>query len=75
MAKIIEETTFRDKIHVFNDRLHAGELLAKRLTAYAGKKDVYVLAIPAGGVQVGIDVTPTVIDCSTASSQGAVPAE
>jgi len=57
MAKIIEEASFRDKIHVFDDRLHAGELLAKRLAEYEGKRDVYVLAIPAGGVQVAFLVS------------------
>ena len=53
MAEIVDEPVFRNKIHVFDDRLHAGELLAEKLEDYKGKEDVYVLAIPAGGVQVG----------------------
>jgi putative phosphoribosyl transferase len=35
------------------DRTHAGELLARRLGAYAGRPDVVVLALPRGGVPVG----------------------
>lgn len=38
-------------MHVFEDRYHAGELLAKKLVEYKGK-NAYVLTIPAGGVQV-----------------------
>jgi len=37
----------------FNDRMHAGKLLAKRLSAYANRPDVLVLALPRGGVPVG----------------------
>jgi predicted phosphoribosyltransferase len=37
---------------VFRDRLHAGEALAERLKALDLAKNAYVLAIPAGGVQV-----------------------
>jgi putative phosphoribosyl transferase len=40
----------------FKDRIHAGELLAKRLAAYAGRPDVIVLALPRGGVPVGYAV-------------------
>lgn len=40
----------------FRDRIHAGELLAKRLAAYAGRPDVIVLALPRGGVPVGYAV-------------------
>jgi predicted phosphoribosyltransferase len=46
---LVEEPNFRD-------RLHAGELLSKKLSKYAGKGDVLVLAIPAGGVPVGCTV-------------------
>jgi len=53
MAVIIEASELRNKFHVFDDRFHAGELLVgELLREYKGKKDVYVLAIPAGGVQV-----------------------
>jgi predicted phosphoribosyltransferase len=40
----------------FRDRMHAGELLAKRLSAYAHRPDVIVLALPRGGVPVGFAV-------------------
>jgi predicted phosphoribosyltransferase len=56
MAKIVDEPIFRNRIHVFDDRLHAGKLLVKKLEEYEGKKDAYVLAIPAGGVQVAFIV-------------------
>ena len=52
MTEVVDEPIFRNRNHVFNDRLHAGELLAETLEDYRGKKDAYVLAIPAGGVQV-----------------------
>lgn len=35
------------------NRVQAGELLAQRLSAYAGQPDVIVLALPRGGVPVG----------------------
>jgi len=37
----------------FADRQQAGELLAAKLTAYANRSDVLVLALPRGGVPVG----------------------
>jgi putative phosphoribosyl transferase len=40
----------------FRDRIQAGELLSKRLAAYAGRPDVIVLALPRGGVPVGYAV-------------------
>jgi predicted phosphoribosyltransferase len=40
----------------FHDRHEAGELLAEKLTAYANKPDVIVLALPRGGVPVGAEV-------------------
>jgi predicted phosphoribosyltransferase len=43
-------------VNRFRDRIHAGELLAKRLAAYAGRPDVIVLALPRGGVPVGYAV-------------------
>jgi predicted phosphoribosyltransferase len=57
MAEIVEESIFRNRIHVFDDRFHAGELLAGKLKEYTGKKDTYVLAIPAGGVPVAFAVS------------------
>jgi putative phosphoribosyl transferase len=56
MSKVVDEPKFRDTIRVFADRFHAGELLSKKLMRYANRNDTYVLAIPAGGVQVAVVV-------------------
>ncbi|MGD1940531.1 MAG: phosphoribosyltransferase [Leptolyngbyaceae cyanobacterium] len=40
-------------ISTFYDRRQAGELLAHRLTALAGKRPGWVIALPRGGVPVG----------------------
>jgi erythromycin esterase-like protein/adenine/guanine phosphoribosyltransferase-like PRPP-binding protein len=41
---------------LFKDRLDAGRQLAKRLSAYARRADVIVLALPRGGVPVAAEV-------------------
>ena len=56
MAEVVDEPTFRKRIRIFEDRLHAGKLLAEKLEDYGDKKGAYVLAIPAGGVQVAFVV-------------------
>ena len=38
----------------FRDRREAGQLLATKLTAYANRPDVIVLALPRGGVPVAV---------------------
>src|SRR5206468_2693462 len=43
----------------FRDRHDAGRLLATRLTAYANRADVLVLALPRGGVPVAAEVAHT----------------
>lgn len=40
----------------FRDRFDAGRLVAARLTQYAGRPDLLVLALPRGGVPVGFEV-------------------
>ncbi len=40
----------------YRDRVEAGRLLAERLTVYAEREDVLVLALPRGGVPVGFEV-------------------
>ncbi|HVO84453.1 MAG TPA: phosphoribosyltransferase family protein [Syntrophobacteria bacterium] len=54
-AKLIELAQYRDRVRVFRDRSHAGEILAGILTA-AAPDDAVVLAVPAGGVPVGREV-------------------
>lgn len=41
---------------LFRDRTEAGRALARRLTAYADRSDVIVLALPRGGVPVAFEV-------------------
>jgi putative phosphoribosyl transferase len=43
----------------FRDRIDAGRQLAARLTHYARRPDVLVLALPRGGVPVGFEVART----------------
>ena len=52
-AKIVEDSTLREKIRVFQDRSQAGKLLAYKLRKYKQQDNVILLAIPAGGVPVG----------------------
>lgn len=40
----------------FSDRRDGGRILAQELTAYAGRSDVIVLALPRGGVPVAYEV-------------------
>ncbi len=41
---------------IFHNRADAGRALARRLTRYANRPDVLVLALPRGGVPVGFEV-------------------
>ena len=41
---------------LYRDRIEAGRLLATKLTAYAHRPDVLVLALPRGGVPVAYEV-------------------
>src|SRR5512132_4122869 len=41
---------------LFRNRVDAGRRLAERLSHYAGKPDVVVLALPRGGVPVAAEV-------------------
>jgi predicted phosphoribosyltransferase len=43
------------KSGLFRDRREAGRLLAAKLTAYANRPDVIVLALPRGGVPVAYE--------------------
>jgi len=53
MAKIVEEPAYRERRFIFQDRFHAGRLLAEKLRDYAATGNMVLLAIPAGGVPVG----------------------
>ncbi len=44
------------KFKRFKDRAEAGEQLARRLMRFAGRHDVIVLALPRGGVPVGVTI-------------------
>jgi putative phosphoribosyl transferase len=46
---IVEVPRLRDRVRVFRDREHAGEILSDMLTSYGGGRAV-VLAVPSGGV-------------------------
>jgi putative phosphoribosyl transferase len=41
---------------IFNNRTHAGQLLAEALSQYADRSDVIVLGLPRGGVPVAFEV-------------------
>lgn len=53
MAKIVEEPSCRERRFVFQDRFHAGKLLAEKLRNYDTGEKIVLLAVPAGGVPVG----------------------
>lgn len=55
IAEIIEEPSLRDKVHVFRDRLDAGERLGRKLVKYRGE-DGLALAIPSGGIPIGLTI-------------------
>ena len=44
---------------IFKNRKEAGKLLSKKLLKYKNKKDVIMLAIPRGGVEVGFEISKT----------------
>jgi putative phosphoribosyl transferase len=41
---------------MFRDRTETGQLLARKLTSYADRKDTVVLALPRGGVPVAFEI-------------------
>jgi hypothetical protein len=52
-SNIIDLSELREQTHVFQDRTHAGQVLARMLAADNEQSGI-ILAIPAGGVPVGL---------------------
>jgi predicted phosphoribosyltransferase len=52
-SNIIDLPELREQTHVFQDRTHAGQVLARMLAA-DDKETGIILAVPAGGVPVGV---------------------
>jgi predicted phosphoribosyltransferase len=56
-AKVYEIKTLRNRYHAFRDRFHAGEILGQMLAVeYERGEGLIVLAIPSGGIPVGLKV-------------------
>ena len=53
VTRLFDLPQLRNRVQVFRDRGHAGELLAQILTEYRDR-DALVMAIPAGGVPVAV---------------------
>ena len=45
--------------YLFNDRIEAGRLVARKLLAYRGQSDAVVLGLPRGGMQVAFEAATT----------------
>jgi putative phosphoribosyl transferase len=57
-AELHEVEEYRDKHRLFQDRAPAGEVLARMLAQdYGSRPDVLVMAIPSGGVPVGLEIS------------------
>jgi predicted phosphoribosyltransferase len=54
-GRVIELPALRNRLGVFRDRTHAGEVLADMLSIYRGS-NALVLGIPAGGVPVAVAI-------------------
>jgi predicted phosphoribosyltransferase len=52
-SNIIDLPEMREQTHVFQDRTHAGQVLARMLEA-DDKQAGIILAVPAGGVPIGV---------------------
>lgn len=57
MGHVIDLPEFREKTHVFLDRHDAGRQLAALIERSAGTRYDRILAIPAGGVPVGVELS------------------
>ena len=59
-GKVIELLVLHDRLRVFRDRVHAGEILAGMLENYRTSQTL-VMAIPAGGIPVAAVLARTLI--------------
>ena len=57
MGEVIVDDGLREQLHVFKDRCHAGELLSEMLKRHVSLEDAVLLAIPAGGVPIGYEIS------------------
>lgn len=55
VGRFFDRAELRDRLRVFRDRPHAGDVLASLLAEQGARADI-VLAVPAGGVPVGLVV-------------------
>jgi len=56
--KLFDIPMLREKVGVFRDRKHAGQILAEMLHEWKGSRAM-VLAVPSGGMPVGVEVAGT----------------
>ncbi len=57
MSRIFIDHDLAERRYVFTDRIHAGLVVARMLAKWRGRTDeAVVLAIPAGGVPVGLTI-------------------
>ncbi len=56
MGRIVDEPSLRERFHVFEDRFHAGKLLAEMLQKHVQLDEAILFAVPAGGVPIGYEI-------------------
>ena len=57
MSRVVDDQDLRERVQVFEDRFHAGRVLAEMLREHVPLKSSILLAVPAGGVPVGYEVS------------------
>lgn len=57
MSRVVDDPDLRERVQVFEDRFHAGRVLAEMLREHVSPKNSILLAVPAGGVPVGYEVS------------------
>jgi len=56
-GKLVFLDDYLNKYHVFNDRHHAGEVLTDLINSIFSANEIFIMAIPCGGVPVGYTVS------------------